>query len=395
MYVLQRGEKNGKPVWSLRFETRDPGTGKRKYVYETFHGPRREAERRWIKRQGEIETQGSGFVKPDRQPLAAYMDGWLRDYGEQHLKPTTLDSYRILVRVHIAPGLGAVPLADLTAAQVSTWQAALARKKTKGTKKEPDGRPLSPRRVAYARAVLRAALQEAVRLGLIPTNPVDRVRAPRQDPKEIKAFTLDEVRRLVEVAREHRLAALLAAAWQTGMRLGELLALTWGDVDFEAGTIRVHRNLAHLRGGRRIIQTPKTERGTRTIALTRTLAAELKTHRARQAEDRLKAGAAWEDGGLVFCTRQGKGLSPRNVERLFCLLRDRAGLPSYGFHSLRHTKATLAKLAGVDIAEIAADLGHTSPAFTAKTYAHVLPESQRAAAERFEALVRGGIGGHP
>lgn len=211
-----------------------------------------------------------------------------------------------------------------------------------------------------------------------------------ESPKQIDAFTLQEARALDAAAEGNRLSALIRTAWRTGLRLGEMLALQWQDVDFEAGTIMVRRNIVEVEGKRIVQDAPKTEKGRRTVVMSATVAADLKAHKARQAAERLKAGAEWQDGGWVFCTQGGKMLAPRNVERLFYTVRDRAQLPEYGFHSLRHTWATLAKRAGVDIAEIADALGHESPAFTAKVYAHVVPEGRREAAQRFEAFTNGG-----
>ena len=392
-YKNKAGEqivRGGKLSWRLRWETRDRGTGKREHVYETFHGSKREAERYWIKREGEIRAAGAGYVKPVNETLGSYLQRWLADYGGQHLKATTLRSYAEIVRVHIAPALGAVTLADFTAADASAWQAAMARKMVpKGDKEHRTLAPISPRRVAYARSVLHAALEEAVRLGLIPSNPVAKVRAPRQAPRQVKAFTFDEIGALARAVVGQRMEALLAVAWQTGMRLGELLALTWEDIDFAARTLRVDTTLADLGRGNRSLQDPKTERSIRTIALSPSVVAALRVQKRRQAEDQMAAGARWGSGGFVFTTKAGRVLSPANVRRDFYRLQDKAGVARKGFHSLRHTKATVDKLAGVDIAEIAANLGHESPSFTAKQYAHVLPESQRAAADRFEEFVRG------
>lgn len=390
MNIQARPLKDGRPAWRLEFRAgKDPATGKPLRVVETFRGTKREAERYWTKRQAEIDAQGAAYVRPAKETVGAYLERWLRDYGGQHLKPTTVRSYAELVRTHIVPGLGAVPLSDLTAAQVSAWQADLTRKQVpKGTKKDRTWVLISPRRVAYARAVLRAALNEAVRLGLLPANPVDRVRAPRQEAKEVQALTLEQALAVTRAAEGHRLEALYLLAWQTGMRRGELLGLRWEDVDFEAGTLRVRRNLVDLGGGRRVFQEPKTERGRRTVAMTPEVAGALRAHRARQVQERWAAGERWEDGDLVFCTATGGVLNPKNVARDWYRLLDKAGLPHQGFHTLRHTNATLARLAGVDIGDISKNLGHTSEAFTADRYAHVLPESQKAAAERFAAFVR-------
>lgn len=382
---------DGKPSWHLRWDRKNPGTGKREYIHETFHGSQRDARKRWVEREAEIRQAGAGYVKAAKTTVGEYMERWLRDYCEQHLKPTTVASYRALVRGHIIPGLGAVPLADLSAAQVAAWQAEVARKQTgRGGDVGEDGKRaaalLSPRRVAYARAVLRAALHDAQRQRLIPSNPVELVRAPKQDPKQVEAFTLAEVQALDAAAEGNRLAVLIRTAWRTGLRMGELLALRWEGVDADHRTLTVRGSLVEV-GGRRILQeSTKTKKGTRSVAMTGTVAADMKAHRARQAAERLAAGEGWQDHGLVFCTGQGKPLAPRNVMRSYYTVRDAAGIPAHGFHALRHTYATLSKRAGVPIEDIADALGHETPAFTAKVYAHVLPEGRRDNADRFEAF---------
>lgn len=378
---------DGKLSWRLRWETKDPGTGKRQNVYETFHGSKREAERRWVEREGEIRQEGAGFIKPAKMTVGQYMEKWIHDYCEVNLKPTTVASYRSIAEGHIIPGIGAVPLADLAAPQVSSWLADVARKSGRS------GERLSPRRVAYVRAVLRDALHEAVRQRLIHTNPVDLVRAPRQDPKQVEAFTLQEVQALDKAAAGQRLEALIRISWRTGLRLGELLGLHWDAVDLDGRTITVRSSLVEADGKRIMQESAKTKRGTRTIAMTDSVASALRAHRAAQAAERLAAGWRWQDNDLVFATRAGKPLAPRNVQRLFYLLRDRAGLPDHGVHALRHTYATLAKRAGVPIEDISDALGHESPAFTAKVYAHVLPEGRRDNADRFEAYTRTAKGG--
>lgn len=382
MNIQARPLQDGRPAWRLEFRAgKDAATGKPLRVVETFRGTKREAERHWAKRQAEIDAQGAAYVRPVKETLGQYLERWLADYADQHCKPSTAASYRDLVRVHIVPALGAVALADLTAAQVSAWVADMARKPT------GRGGTLSPCRVAYARAVLRAALHEAVRLRLIPSNPVELVRAPRQEPKQVEAFTLAEAQALDRAAEGQRLAALVRVAWRTGLRLGELLALRWEDVDWDTGTVSVRRNVVQVKGKTVLQDSTKSKKGVRTIAMVPAVAVELRAHQKRQAEERLKAREWWQDGGLVFCTQEGKPLGARNVERFWYAVRDKAGVPKHGFHSLRHTFATLARAAGVDLADIADALGHESPAFTAKQYAHSSTESRRTAAERFAAFV--------
>ena len=158
MRIRKRLLKDGRPSYVLCWELpHDPGTGKRRQQFETLHGTKREAERRWTAVQAEIERAGRGYVQPSREPLGDYLRGWLTK-AESRLKPTTLESYHTLARVHIIPALGAVALADLTAPQVDTWQAGMLGKVT------PRGTPISPKRVANARMFLHTALEDAVLL---------------------------------------------------------------------------------------------------------------------------------------------------------------------------------------------------------------------------------------
>lgn len=398
MNIVSRGVVNGRPTWRLRWETKDPGTGKRRYEYQTFHGPKREAERRWIAHEAEIGAAGAGYVKPERQPLADYLRGWIRDYGAAHLKATTVASYRTLAEKHIIPALGAVPLADLTASHVSTWQADMLRKAARrgrppkdSTSTSPeDQRPLlSPKRVANARMMLHTALQEAVRLGVLPTNPVTRVRPPKQNPTKVEGFTLGQVQALAAATNDHRLHALFLCAWQTGMRMGELLALRWEDLNLPEGTARVVRTAAST-GGAVFMQDPKTAASIRTVVVPEQAVAALRTHRARQAEERLRAGAAWKDHALVFPTSKGTPILPTSLEKTWHVVRERAALPAGGFHSLRHTYASLALSAGVPLEMVSENLGHKNPGFTKRVYAAYLLDAKRAAADRLTAFLAAG-----
>jgi hypothetical protein len=119
--VFRRGTtKDGTPIWRLRWEVRDPGTGKRRFYYETFHGTKRAAERRWTERQAEIQAQGPGYREPARITLKAYLDDWLA-HKEPNLRPTTFRNYQDLCRLYIVPHLGAMPLKDLTAPMLQAW----------------------------------------------------------------------------------------------------------------------------------------------------------------------------------------------------------------------------------------------------------------------------------
>ena len=237
------------------------------------------------------------------------------------------------------------------------------------------------------------ALKEAVRRGLLPSNPVDQTDPPPQDPKQVRAFTLEEARRLDAQAAKHRLGPMFTLAWQIGLRQGELLALRWEDVDVDAGIIRVREARSEVRATDARtkkhevhIQRPKTAKGVREWPLTPGADRALRQRLADREEER-RAFPRWRDTGLVFTTRDGKALSARNVDRVFYAMQQAAGVDQHGFHTTRHTAATLALQADVGIVQISSMLGHSSVALTGNTYAHVIEPTKRAAADRFAAFL--------
>lgn len=377
----RKGDRPDRPTtWRLTWELPLGSDGNRRRVRETFRGGKKEAVEHWTKRQAEISAQGKNYTPPSTQSVAEYLDHWLRTYVAVHLRPSTADSYTRLVRLHILPHLSQIPLADLTPQILQAWVADLSAKPSRA------GHPLSPRTVSYARSILRDALAEAVRLGMLPTNPIDRVRPPKQQPKVVQSFTLDQVRALDRAGREQRLGPLFSFLWHTGLRIGEAIALRWEDVDLAAATLVVRRNLVEV-SGRLVASTPKTAAGTREIALMTQTVDLLQRHLASQGVERLIHGASWNPDGLVFPSLAGTPLTRRNVTRSWAALRTAVGLPPYGLHALRHTAASLQLQAGVGVREIAATLGHENPGFTARIYAHVLEATKRQAAEKFSRLL--------
>ena len=173
-----------------------------------------------------------------------------------------------------------------------------------------------------------------------------------------------------------------------GLRQGELLALRWADVDLDAHSIRVTGSLQNLPGRGLCIVEPKTERSRRLVVVGELAAEALRRHRAAQAEERLSAGPAWEDSGLVFPNGSGKPMNPSNLlVRSYRKLLGRADLPRLRFHDLRHTAATLLLGQGVHAKVVSEMLGHSSITITLDLYSHVTPTMQQQAADALDALL--------
>jgi integrase len=236
---------------------------------------------------------------------------------------------------------------------------------------------LSGATVQKAHHVLHKALAQAVRWDLLPRNPADAVKAPRPSPKEMRPLSAPEVDRLLEAARSDRLEALYVLAVCTDMRVGELLGLEWADIvlDGSPATVHIRRTLTRIDNGRRLaLGEPKTKTSRRTVRRTPRAVEALRTHKVRQAEEKLRAGAHYEDQGLVFAGESGGLINPSSLrQRSFTPLLKRAGLPQITFHDLRHTCASILFQQNVHPKNVQALLGHASAAITLDTYSHMLP----------------------
>ena len=173
------------------------------------------------------------------------------------------------------------------------------------------------------------------------------------------------------------------------MRQGELLGLKWQDVDLEMGVVRVRRALQRLRRVGFVEVEPKSATSRRAARLVPLAVTALRRHRARQLEERLQAGTAWEDRDLVFCTEHGRPLTHTTVLRAFWRLLDEAQLPRIRFHDLRHSTATLLLAQGTHPKIVQELLGHSSISLTLDTYSHVLPHLQLEATARLQQLLEG------
>ena len=321
-----------------------------------------------------LRDQQQGLpVAMERQTVGQFLDHWLADTILPNRRAKTYRRYEQIARCHLVPALGRVALAKLEPQQV---QALLKRTQAEG---------LSPRTVAYIRAVLRQALNQALRWGLVARNVATLVEPPKVERFKIKPLTTHQATILLEAARGDRLEALYRVALSLGPRQGEALGLRWEDIDLATGTLRVAVAL-QAANGRLTLVEPRTENTRRTLALPTALAASLKSHRVRQAEERRKLGTAWHDHGLVSCTRVGTPIHPRNLVRSFQTLRERAQLPPRRFHDLRHSCLSLLAAQGLP-ARLAMEIaGHSDIRLTQNVYTHVYDEAQRQAADAMDRL---------
>jgi integrase len=251
-----------------------------------------------------------------------------------------------------------------------------------------NGRPLSAKTVLRVHRVIRKAIGDAERKGILQRNVARLADKPStsQLDTERPAWTPEELRRFLAAAECHELFPLFRLGALTGMRRGELCGLRWEDLDLAGRTLRVRQTLAMINGTPKV-ESPKSRRSRRTIDIDATTIAILRSHRRRQLEAAEFVGAGWQESGHVFTTVIGTPHHPDNVSKRFTALVRTLDVSYLTLHGLRHTHATHLLAMGKNPRMVSERLGHADVAFTLQTYGHVLPGHQREAAEAAAGLV--------
>lgn len=300
-----------------------------------------------------------------------YLDTWLA--GKHALKPTTMALYRDLTANYLVPHLGEVRLMELRAHHLDRMYASI----TVGRR----GQALSPSTIRRIHGVLRSALNTAVKRRLIPYNPAEHIELAPENPKRPKPWTPEQCQDFLRSIAQDRLASLYHLMLVTGMRRGETVGLRWEDVDLDGEYLFVIQQITDV-NGRSLVSTPKTKRGQRLVPIDSGTVDMLRRQRETQDLERVAWGLAWNDAGLVFTREDGRPLRPEYVTRHFQQLAETAGLPVIRLHDLRHTNASLALAAGVDLKVVSERLGHSQLAITADLYTHVSRGLGKDAAEQ-------------
>lgn len=363
--------------WWARYTARDhDGHPIRKVLYGRT---RRDVEDKLI---GLLRDRNLALVAARRgrgATVGEYAERWLTTRSDG-LRPQTVKRYSELIRQHVIPELGRVPLARLEIPQVNDLLAA----------KLKEG--LAPRTVHHVRAVLRTMLNAALREGLTPRNVASLSDSPRIAQVERVTLTPEQAQRLVEVAHQERDGALWVLALTTGGRQGELLGLRWSDYEPATGALRIAHSLQRVEGAL-ILSETKTATSRRTVVLPAAARDALARQRSAQAADQLRAGRAWANElGLIFTTPAGRPRDGTVISHQFRLRCQALGLPSMTFHALRHSAASLLAVAGVQPRDVQAQLGHSSVLTTLQTYTHVASGSGALIAGVMDAILAGGAG---
>jgi integrase len=358
-------------TWEARYTVVEGSRSVRRSVY----APSRQEVVQLLDEQ--LRRIGRGESPAERrQTLGDFLEGWL-EIKNRAVRPSTSITYGGYIKQHIVPDLGKVRLDELTPRHVDAW---IGRKLRAS---------LSPRTVSHLRAILRAALNDAQRRGLVDRNAAALAEAPRVEKRLKAPMTAEEADRILRAVAGTEIEALVAVALQAGLRLGEVLGLAWHDVDFGSRTLRVRQALSRRRGVSSL-GPPKSADSRRVVVMTRPLAAILAMHQEGEATKRARLCLPNTAGeALVFTNRAGDPLDPSWVSHAFHARLDGARLPSRRFHDLRHGCAALLLASGADLKVVSSILGHSSIRLTADTYAGVVHPLRADAAEGLERLLSG------
>ncbi|MCO6050642.1 site-specific integrase [Mesorhizobium sp. RP14(2022)] len=375
--ITKRGERS----WRLKFDRgTDPETGKRRTVYVTVKGTKKEAQAELIRQLNQVD-EGS-FVAKSGSTVGEYADHWLTSIAPAKASPKTLERYREIAAHHIAARLGKVELQKLDGTKIDEFYQHL---RTKGRRDGKGG--LASQTVMHVHRLLSQILASAVKARKLRASPMAEVQAvPKVRKEEIQVLDDGELAKLLQHLKGRSIYMPVMVAASTGMRRGEVLALRWRDVDFDALTLQVRQVVEETKEGVRV-KEPKTDRGRRTISLPARLVAELKRHKKEIAELRLKLGMGKANHDLVFPTIDGGMRAPRPFSKEFAREAKAAGVPHVTFHGLRHTHITHLLRSGVPVHVVATRAGHANPSVTLTIYAHVLPGQQEAAAAIVDAAL--------
>lgn len=363
----------GRQRWLVRiFLGRDRDTRRRRYYNRTVHGTARRAQEYLTKMLRERDL-GRGLEGAEIT-LDEFLDRWLETAAKPRLREKSYRGYESLLRRYVRPTLGERNLATLCPLDIQATHQQLVE------------RGLSSRTIRYAHSVLRSAMRQAIRWGLLSQDPTDGAQLPRLGRREMRVLTAEQSRAFLSEALKTHYGPVFALALTTGMRPSEYLALKWPDLDWDRGTVSVVRTLEKVSEGWRFAET-KRARSRRIIKLQEWVLGTLKNLQARKIH---RGGCSWPEAGeLVFTTSASRPIHSDKLAKRFKGILRQAGLPPIRLYDLRHTAATLALTAGVPPKVVAEQLGHASAAFTLDVYSHLLPHMQDQAAIQVEQILLG------
>ncbi len=368
--------------WMYRFDLGpDPLTDKRRQPSRGGFATRKEADK--ALRAAITAADVGRHVTQSRRTVGQFLDEWCEAVAAS-VRPKTLAKYRLCKDAYVVPVIGTTLLQDLTPVRLNLLYGHLL-KQGRVHRRGTQTAGLSRATVATVHRVLRRALADAVRWGYVARNVAEDARPPTVGRREATVWTPEQLRVFVNHIRTDRLFALYLILVTTGMRRGEVVGLRRQDVDLDTGTVIPHRPRIVV-DGQAAASDPKTEAGRRPRTLDPVTLAALRTHVRRWEDERILTG---HTNDLLFCWPNGTHIHPDSVTDWFQGHARTIGLPVIRLHDVRHSYATAALTSGVHPKVVSERLGHADVGFTLRTYSHVIPGMDAAAAGLVAGVILG------
>ena len=375
----------------------------------------------------EKKVREGNFLSGERLTLQTFSEKWLNEYAKLKIEASTYERYEYEIKNKILPALGHLKLAEIKPIHIQSFYNNLLED---GVRQDGKQGGYSSASIKKYHNILNIMLKTAVKWQITDNNPCERVSLPKQTKAvdNIKFFTPEQTinfldmldKDLIYTYKGHsrtddtgkvyyvneyterkkiplQFKVFFNLAIFGGCRNGELLALTWDDVDFENNTISINKAISMVKG-KRIVKAPKTHTSIRTVSLPSNVMALVKQHKKEQTEKILKFGDYWHNENLLFTQDNGVGMYHQTPYNKFKQLikyyneniaeNEEDKLPDIPLHGLRHTSATLLISEKVDIRTVSARLGHSQTSTTMNIYAHALKENDRIAADKLENLLQ-------
>lgn len=326
-----------------------------------------------------------------KKTVEEWLDIWYKEYVVINVKTSTRVSYEGIIVNHLKPHIGGIKLRNLSKADIEV----MYRKMLKNGKTNGSG-GLSIKTIKNISLVLHKALDEALKRELIFKNPasisnVPTMRSTNRLKKEVRVLSTEEQKQLMAACDNDVYGVGILTILHTGVRLGELLGIQWSDIDFEAKTININKQVERYKDYSRnpkaktkldLRYDTKTKTSTRKVAMSDKLIQCIAEYKMRQETEMWRLGSSYKKQDMVFARYDGNFMEQTTFRSKYRDMLSKAGLERYTIHELRHTFATRALEAGIPIKVVSEILGHASVQITMDTYSHVSPDLQSEAMNR-------------
>ena len=361
---------------------------------KTIHGTKKDAQIELAKFVADV--QNGLVIEGKSLKFSEFTEIWKRDYGSKELAPSTYKRYCRMLETRILPYFGHFYINKIKPTDIMQFydllsrDTQLVRKKSNNSKKTL--KPLSGKTILEHHRLLRAMLHKAIYWQLIVSNPAERVQPPKAmkpkrryyDDEQCKIL-LENLTELGEEQIKYKVAIILTIF--TGVRLGELMGLEWQDVDFKTGIVSINRSSQYLSDKDVFTKTPKTESSIREVAVPDFVVSLLEEYKLWYDEQKSFYGELWTNSNRLFVQADGKPMHPSTISKWFVKYVAQIGLPVINFHGLRHTNATLLISQNIDVAVVAARLGHAQITTTYNFYVHPIISHNRIAGNVLQNLL--------